>query len=83
MKKVISKDGTAIAFDQLGHGPALIFVPGAIAGRKDAVSQQESPSLPFTLFAQLLVSETLFLGLFVATLLLLACWAQTAWQYSV
>jgi len=51
MKKVISKDGTAIAFDQLGHGPALIFVPGAIAGRKDAVSQQESPSLPFTLFA--------------------------------
>ena len=30
MKKVISKDGTAIAFDQSGHGPALIFVTGSV-----------------------------------------------------
>ena len=29
MKKVTSKDGTTIAFDQLGDGPALILVSGA------------------------------------------------------
>jgi pimeloyl-ACP methyl ester carboxylesterase len=33
MKKVISKDGTAIAFDQSGQGPALILVAGATATR--------------------------------------------------
>ena len=51
MKKIISKDGTAIAFDQPGQGSALIFVTGAIAVLSDVVSQQESPSLPFTIFA--------------------------------
>lgn len=30
MKKVISKDGTPIAFDQSGRGPALILVAGAL-----------------------------------------------------
>ena len=29
MKKVISKDGTTIAFDKRGKGPALILVGGA------------------------------------------------------
>jgi pimeloyl-ACP methyl ester carboxylesterase len=33
MRTVISKDGTAIAFDQLGQGPALILVAGATATR--------------------------------------------------
>lgn len=33
MKKVISKDGTAIAFDQLGEGPAIILVGGAFQHR--------------------------------------------------
>ena len=33
MKKVISKDGTAIAFDQSGQGPALILVDGALQYR--------------------------------------------------
>lgn len=33
MKKVISKDGTAIAFDRLGDGPALILVGGAFQHR--------------------------------------------------
>jgi pimeloyl-ACP methyl ester carboxylesterase len=33
MKKVHSKDGTAIAFDQLGQGPAIILVGGAFTGR--------------------------------------------------
>src|SRR5512135_3587311 len=33
MKKVLSKDGTAIAFDQSGQGPALILVGGAFQYR--------------------------------------------------
>ncbi len=33
MEKVISKDGTPIAFDRLGHGPALILVDGAMCYR--------------------------------------------------
>ena len=28
MREVLSKDGTPIAFDQLGQGPALILVTG-------------------------------------------------------
>jgi len=33
MKTVISKDGTSIAFDQSGRGPALILVAGALCAR--------------------------------------------------
>ncbi len=33
MKTVTSKDGTTIAFDQLGKGPALILVDGALQYR--------------------------------------------------
>src|SRR3990172_4059129 len=33
MKKVISKDGTTIAFDQSGSGPVVIFVDGALQYR--------------------------------------------------
>lgn len=33
MKKVISKDGTAIAYDQSGNGPVLILVDGAFCSR--------------------------------------------------
>ena len=33
MRKVISKDGTPIAFDQSGHGPPIILVAGATATR--------------------------------------------------
>lgn len=33
MEKVISKDGTPIAFDRLGSGPALILVDGAMCYR--------------------------------------------------
>jgi len=33
MKTVTSKDGTTIAFDKVGAGPALILVPGAIQHR--------------------------------------------------
>ncbi|GER86311.1 hypothetical protein KDW_04730 [Dictyobacter vulcani] len=33
MRTVISKDGTPIAFDQSGQGPALILVAGALCSR--------------------------------------------------
>jgi pimeloyl-ACP methyl ester carboxylesterase len=33
MKKVISADGTAIAYDRLGDGPAVILVDGALCSR--------------------------------------------------
>jgi pimeloyl-ACP methyl ester carboxylesterase len=33
MKKVRSRDGTSIAFDQSGNGPALILVDGALCSR--------------------------------------------------
>lgn len=33
MQTVISKDGTSIAYDQVGQGPALILVPGAFSYR--------------------------------------------------
>jgi pimeloyl-ACP methyl ester carboxylesterase len=33
MKTVTSKDGTTIAFDQLGHGPTVILVDGALQYR--------------------------------------------------
>lgn len=34
MYSVISKDGTKIAYDKVGHGPALILVAGAFSYRK-------------------------------------------------
>src|SRR5687767_15478579 len=34
MSTIISKDGTKIAFDKVGSGPAVILVNGAIAYRR-------------------------------------------------
>src|SRR3954464_7446864 len=34
MEKVISKDGTAIAYERTGSGPALILVDGALCSRQ-------------------------------------------------
>ena len=34
MEKVTSKDGTTIAFDRLGEGPALIMMGGALNDRQ-------------------------------------------------
>jgi hypothetical protein len=34
MRKVISKDGTTIAFDKSGEGPAVILVGGAAVDRQ-------------------------------------------------
>src|SRR5437868_3687774 len=50
MKKVQSADGTTIAFDQLGKGPALILVGGALEQR--AMDSETAPLLAqhFTVF---------------------------------
>lgn len=42
MRMVRSKDGTPIAYDRLGEGPALVMVTGALATRADAVSAVRS-----------------------------------------
>ncbi len=51
MSKVLSKDGTAIAFDRSGQGPALILVTGALATRADVASLAASLSPHFAVFA--------------------------------
>jgi len=51
MKTVISKDGTTIAFDQSGHGPALILVTGALATRADWSSLAAHLAPHFSVFA--------------------------------
>jgi pimeloyl-ACP methyl ester carboxylesterase len=38
MKKVLSKDGTPIAFDRTGRGPAVILVDGALCYRASGPS---------------------------------------------
>ena len=43
MKTVISKDGTRIAYDQSGQGPALMLVSGASATRADEASRRRGP----------------------------------------
>src|SRR5947209_17660060 len=53
MKKVQSADGTTIAFDQLGKGPAIIPVGGALEPRAmDSETAQLAPLLAqhFTVF---------------------------------
>jgi pimeloyl-ACP methyl ester carboxylesterase len=51
MRKVISKDGTPIAFDQSGQGPALILVAGATATRLAEASIAAALAPHFTVFA--------------------------------
>ena len=53
MKKVQSADGTTIAFDQSGKGPAIILVDGALGQRAmDSETTQLAPLLAqhFTVF---------------------------------
>ncbi|MED4586703.1 alpha/beta hydrolase [Brevibacillus choshinensis] len=52
MKKVISKDGTAIAFDKSGNGPAIILVCAAFQTRSDPMMPQLASLLSphFTVF---------------------------------
>ncbi len=51
MRNVISKDGTPIAFDRSGEGPALILVGGASAARADEASLAAALAPYFTVFA--------------------------------
>ena len=51
MKKVTSKDGTTIAFDQGGAGPPLILVGGATATRRDYVPLAAVLAPHFTVFS--------------------------------
>jgi len=51
MRKVISKDGTPIAFDQSGHGPAIILVVGATATRLAEASLAAALAPHFSVFA--------------------------------
>ena len=51
MKKVISKDGTPIAFDQSGQGPAIILVASATATRLAEASLAAALAPHFTVFA--------------------------------
>ncbi|MFC5406276.1 alpha/beta fold hydrolase [Cohnella soli] len=50
MKKVISKDGTAIAFDKTGNGPALILVCAAFQTRSMMSELASHLSTHFTVF---------------------------------
>ncbi len=51
MRTVISKDGTRIAFDQSGQGPALILVAGATATCLAEASLAAALAPDFTVFA--------------------------------
>jgi pimeloyl-ACP methyl ester carboxylesterase len=52
MKKILSKDGTPIAVDRIGRGPALVFVDGAMCYRASGPSQPMAAALAghFTVF---------------------------------
>ena len=50
MKKVLSRDGTPIAYDKTGQGPALIIVAGAFQGRMAMSPYVESLSRRFTVY---------------------------------
>ena len=51
MRKVHSKDGTAIAFDQSGDGPAIILVGGAMSTRSASMPLAALLAPHFTVFA--------------------------------
>lgn len=52
MKKVLSKDGTPIAVDRIGRGPAVVFVDGAMCYRASGPSRAMAAALAdrFTVF---------------------------------
>jgi pimeloyl-ACP methyl ester carboxylesterase len=52
MKKILSNDGTAIAFERTGRGPALVFVDGAMCYRASGPSRSLATALAghFTVF---------------------------------
>ncbi len=50
MNQVTSKDGTLIAFDRLGHGPAVILVSGGSVDRSSNAALAAQLSEQFTVF---------------------------------
>jgi len=50
MNKVVSNDGTQIAYDKTGQGPALILVAGAFQGRMAMMGYSEPLSKSFTVY---------------------------------
>jgi pimeloyl-ACP methyl ester carboxylesterase len=53
MDKIISKDGTQIAYDKMGQGPALVLVDGAFCYRDNGVTPRLVPLLAnfFTVYS--------------------------------
>ncbi len=51
METVTSDDGTLIAYDGRGTGPALVFVTGAMAARADVAAHAAALAPHFTVFA--------------------------------
>lgn len=51
MQTITSKDGTQIAYDRQGSGPALILVTGAIARRTDAATLAGKLAPHFTVYS--------------------------------
>ena len=51
MRTVTSKDGTKIAYDQRGKGPALILVLGALNSRKSGAKLAKLLAAPFTVIS--------------------------------
>jgi pimeloyl-ACP methyl ester carboxylesterase len=51
MEKVLSKDGTTIAFDRSGHGPPVILVTGALNDRSSWMGLPALLESRFTVFA--------------------------------
>jgi pimeloyl-ACP methyl ester carboxylesterase len=51
MQAVESQDGTKIAFDKLGKGPAVILVNGALSSRGDSLPLAELLSEQFTVYS--------------------------------
>jgi len=50
MRTVISKDGTTIAFDKTGQGPAVILVVGAFNDRSTGTPLAQQLEKHFTIF---------------------------------
>ena len=51
MHKATSKDGTLIAFDRSGQGPALILIGGALSDRSGGAPLAELLAPRFTVFS--------------------------------
>ncbi|MEU8221364.1 alpha/beta hydrolase [Kribbella sp. NPDC048915] len=51
MDKVVSKDGTELAYDAIGSGPGLVLVAGAFTGRGYFAEYAEALSSAFTVVA--------------------------------